>query len=92
MKISDFLSCGAENGVGLRDLANVTQKPERAVRQQIQQERLSGVPILSDNTSGYFLPGNDAEIVRCVRSLRHRAREIGRVADAIEKAGEHYDG
>lgn len=92
MKIADFLSHSSENAVGLRDLANLTDQPERVVRQQIQRERLSGVPILSDNTFGYFLPGNNAEIARCVRSLRHRAEEIIRVADAIEKAGEHYDG
>lgn len=84
--IADLLSHGAENGVGLRDLVSMTGLSEREVRQMIQRERLDGVPVLSDNLSGYFLPGNTNEIVQCVSSLRHRANEILRSADAIEKA------
>lgn len=38
--------------------------------------RLSGVPILSDNTTGYFLPGNDGETGR---------GEIERAAEAAER-------
>lgn len=84
--ISSYLSCGAEYGVGLRDLVHITGLPDRVVRQMIQVERLDGVPILSDNASGYFLPGNKDEVGRCVASLRHRANEIFKTANAIEKA------
>lgn len=84
--ISNYLSCGAEHGVGLRDLVHFTGLPDRVVRQIIQAERLDGVPILSDNASGYFLPGNKEEVGRCVASLRHRANEIFKTANAIEKA------
>ncbi len=92
MKISDFISQGSENGVGLRDLVNMTGWPERVVRAEIHRERLNGVPILSDNASGYFFPSSERDKAQCVRSLRHRAKEIGRVADAIEKAGKGYNG
>lgn len=84
--IADFLSHGAENGTGLRNLVSVTGLSEREVRKIIQRERLAGVPILSDNLSGYFLPDNNEEIVRCVISLRNRAGEILRTANAISKA------
>jgi hypothetical protein len=56
------------------------------VRTLIQAERLSGTPILSDNRVGYFLPANDEERRRFIRSMKHRAREIERVADAIEQS------
>lgn len=52
----------------------------------IETERRQGIPILSDNVRGYFLPGNSAERDRCVRSLRRRAGEIEATAAAIEHA------
>lgn len=84
--IADLLSHGAENGVGLQDLVSMTGLSEREVRQIIRRERLAGVPVLSDNLSGYFLPGNTDEIVQCAISLRSRAHEILRTANAIAKA------
>lgn len=86
MKISDLLSHGAENGVGLRHLVHITNLSEREIRAAIQRERLNGAPILSNNRDGYFLPGNEAEVSYCVRSLKHRANEILKTADSIEKA------
>lgn len=86
MSISDFLSTGRENSVPLRHLEAVTGRSGRDVRRMISAERLAGVPILSDNQSGYFLPATVAEAQRCVRSMRHRAREIEKAAAAIESA------
>lgn len=86
MRISNLLSSGAENGIGLRDLCNMTGLSQREVRQVIQRERLNGAPILSNNRDGYFLPGNEMEVASCVRSLRHRATEVFRTAEAIKKA------
>lgn len=83
--ISCFLSHGSEHGVGLRDLMHITGLSNRAVRQMIQAERLDGIPILSDNASGYFLPGSKEEVDHCVASLRHRANEILKTANAIGK-------
>lgn len=78
---------GSENGLHLQDLVRLTGEDQRTVRRMIHKERRQGVPILSDNASGYFLPGSQQERDACVRSLRHRAREILAAARAIEKAG-----
>ena len=53
----------------------------------IHAERLHGTPILANNRSGYYLPANTSERARCVSSMRHRAGEIERAADAIERSG-----
>lgn len=82
--ISRYLSEGQENGLHLQDLVRITGWTEREVRQQIHRERRRGIPILSDNANGYFLPANEDEREYCVRSMRHRAAEILRSAAAIE--------
>lgn len=84
--IADLLSHGAENGTSTRELMGLLGVPERTVRKMIQMERLAGVPILSNTLDGYYLPTNNAEVVSCVRSLRHRGQEILRAANAISKA------
>lgn len=88
LKISGLLSHGAENGVTLRHLEKLTDLPGREVRRQIERERRRGIPILSDNMSGYFLPSSEDEKARCVRSMRGRAREILRTAQTIEEAAD----
>ena len=82
--IHDLLHTGAENGVTLRDLENLTKQDSRAIRKQIEAERRAGVPILADSKNGYFLPGTEGEKARCVKQMRGRAREILRTAEAIE--------
>lgn len=86
--ISRLLSHGRVNAVPLRHLTAMTKLDGRTVRAMIAAERLAGTPILSDNSTGYYLPGDDAEKVKFIRSMRHRAREIERAAEAIEKARE----
>ena len=85
--VSSLLMEGRSNALHLADLVRLTGWPERDVRKAIQRERKQGSPILSDNRSGYFLPGNEQERVLCVRSLRHRAHEILRAAACIERGG-----
>lgn len=69
----------------LRHLVQITGLPGRDLRRRIQAERLSGVPILSDNISGYFLPADDQERRRFVQSMRSRAKEIEATAAAVER-------
>ena len=83
--IASLLLHGAENGLHLRDLCRLTDRSEREVRLQIHAERRRGIPILSDNVHGYFLPVAEGELTACVRSMRHRAGEIMRTARAIER-------
>ena len=83
--ISRLLLHGQANALPRRELEALTGLDGRTVRLLIEQERRAGVPVLSDNARGYFLPVTDQETVACVRSLRHRAGEILRTAAAIER-------
>lgn len=83
--ISRLLMAGSENGLHLSDLVRLTKTDSRAVRNMIHAERRRGIPILSDNVNGYFLPSNEREREKCINSLRHRAESILAAADAIEK-------
>ena len=85
-RVADLLHPGAENAIPRRDLMSLTGFSDRELRLMIEAERRQGVPILSDNVHGYFLPGDSAERDRCVKSLRRRAGEIMETAAAIEQA------
>ena len=85
LHIADYLSRGRENAITRRELERITGLAPRDVSLAVERERRSGVPILA-NGSGYFLPATDDERAACVRSLRHRAREILTTARAIEQA------
>lgn len=84
LRIVDLLHPGAENAISRRDLMALTGLSDRELRREIEAERRSGTPILSDNQHGYYMPSNPTERDRCVRSLRRRAKEIETTADAIE--------
>lgn len=77
--IADFLLPGQQNSVSLKQLKKLLNLDGRTIRLMIRAERLAGTPILADNQTGYFLPGNDRERAR-------RAAEIVKAADAIEGA------
>lgn len=83
--IADLLGVGRENAITRRDLERLTGLAPREVSLAVERERRSGVPILADG-SGYYLPSSHDERAACVRSLRHRAREILITARAIERA------
>ncbi len=83
--IADLLSAGEGNAVPLSHLVRLTGWDEREVRRQIENERRRGIPILSKH--GYYLPADDAERAAFVASMRGRAREIMRTADAVEREG-----
>ena len=85
-KIADLLSYGQENAIPRRHLEKLTGLDGRTVRLMIERERHEGVPILADNVTGYYLPATEHERAACVRSMRHRAGEIMRTAQAIEQA------
>lgn len=86
IQVSDFLFHGAENAVPRCHLRQLTGFSDRELRRRIQEERLSGIPILSDNMSGYYLPADEFERRRFVCSMRGRAKEIQAVAAAVEGA------
>lgn len=84
--ISDYLRQGQENSVSLQELRQWTGIDGRIIRRKIATERLLGIPILADNQTGYYLPATEEERKRCVRSMKHRAKEIYKAAQAIETA------
>lgn len=84
LHIADFLSHGPENGVTLRHLKTLTNLPGREIRRQIERERRSGCPIVSDCRRGYWLAETQTEIETFCRSMRARAAEIQRTAAAVE--------
>ena len=84
--ISDLLLTGEENALPMRHLRAVTDLSSREIRAMIQQERLEGAAICSNNQTGYYLAVDDQERERFVKSMRHRSAEIARVADAVERA------
>jgi len=83
-KVVNLLGQGAENAIPLRQLTAITGMKGRAIRKEIEVERRRGIPILSDNVNGYFLPADDGEREQFIKSMQHRALEIMRTARAIE--------
>lgn len=86
IKIADFLSHGAENGITLRHLEKMTGLPGREVRREIERERRAVELIISDNRNGYFLTDDPAEAKRFARSMKCRADQIIKTAQAVETA------
>lgn len=84
--IADLLLPGRENAIPRRELEKLTGLDGRTVRLMIERERREGRPILADNATGYYLPATEYERAACVRSMRHRAGEIMKSAQAIEQA------
>ena len=85
--IADLLLPGRENAIPRRELERLTGLDGRTVRLMIERERREGSPILADNATGYYLPATEHERAACVRSMRHRADEIRKTAEAIDRAG-----
>lgn len=81
--ISELLGIGAENGMANEQLSRLTGIDKRTIQSLISAERLRGVPICSDTLNGFYMPADDEEKARCVRSLRSRGIEILRVAEAM---------
>ncbi|MCD8130550.1 MAG: hypothetical protein LUE16_04625 [Lachnospiraceae bacterium] len=87
ISISEFLRSGADNALHLGELMLLTGADGRTVRKAIEVERRRGVPILSDNRNGYFLPACEEEKERFARSMRRRAGEIMQTVQAVERGG-----
>lgn len=87
-KIAALLSHGRENAIPRLELEKLTGLDGRTVRLMIERERREGMPILADNATGYYLlPATEHERAACVRSMLHRADEIRKTAEAIDRAG-----
>lgn len=83
--IADLLLVGEQNAIPLRELESITNADGRTIRRQIEAERRSGTPILSNSRTGYFLPETQQEVDMFVRQMKKRAREIRLTAAAVER-------
>ena len=90
--ISALLMRGEANAIPLHDLKRISGLDGRIIRRMIQDERQNGTCICVNNKDGYFLAETEAERARCVASMRHRAAEVNRTANAIERAEVLDDG
>lgn len=92
MKISKYLHEGAENGLKLSELVQLTNMDERTLRRTIHEERKLGSPIVSDCISGYFLATNQYDLLRFRHSMQHRAGEIMKIVQATDDLLERMTG
>lgn len=85
-RIAYLLPCGAANAVSRSDLLRLTGLNDRALRAEIERERLAGSIILSstDGSGGYYLPGSRAELERYIAAQRHRAAAISASLQSAE--------
>lgn len=86
MRIADLLPHGAENGINLHHLEKITGLSGREVRREIERERRAGEMIISDNRNGYYLTDDPAEVRRFAWSMKCRAYQIIKTAQAVETA------
>ena len=84
--IAPLLLRGEAHALPLGELEKLTGLDRRMIRRRIQLERRAGACICVNCKDGYYLAENEAERAQCVASMRRRAAEVYRTADAIERA------
>ena len=83
--VTAYLHRDAKLPVTTGEISAQSGLPGRTVREAIRRAIIDdGVPIVHDNASGSWIAENDDQKMRCVKNLRHRAKEISRRADALE--------
>ena len=85
IKIIDFLAAGQDQAISLSDLSAVLNLPERSVKQEILNARLSGELILSSDR-GYFLPSSEDEIKEYVIKRKAFIKTAGAALKPFLKA------
>lgn len=87
MDLLDLIPQGRENAIAKADLSRITGLQDRALRRAVANERRAGKIILSScDGAGYFQPTSERDVLRFIRSMRHRAKETAAIADAVEDA------
>lgn len=83
--LAALLGYGPENAVTVGRIAELWGCDPRQVTLALYNARRLGTPICS-GTQGLYLPRDETDVRLCVRSMRHRAREIARSAAALGRA------
>lgn len=88
MELIELIPEGRENAISKAQLTEITGLSERSLRLVVAGERRRGRIILTDcsGTKGYYRPTSTSEVLRFIKSMRKRAREVNAVADAVERA------
>ena len=84
--IADYLGRDRQSARKGQELCAALHLDSRTLRQRIELERRNGAAIVADNRSGYWLTDDPAEAQAFVRSMRRRAHEILKTAQAAEKS------
>lgn len=90
IKISDFLSKGAENAIKASDLCDILHIERRELAACISHERRHGAPICAScgELPGYYLAATKKEMLDFCESLHRRAGEIYKTRAACLKTAE----
>lgn len=84
MNLIDLLQEGERNSLSRQHLSIQLGVSDRALRRQVQQLRLRGIPVISHSDSqGYYIAENDADIRSFLYETKHRIQELQAVYDAI---------
>lgn len=91
IKISDFILTGKDQAISLSDLAAVVSIPEREVKKEILQARLSGELILSGER-GYYLPSDPDElreyVIKRKAYIKTASKALRPFVNALNLAGD----
>ena len=94
--VMDALPHGKENAVSAQQLCNVLHfESVRELQKEIARERKAGAVILStcQKSGGYFLPADEPEVRRFIRTLENRANNtLAVLHSARELLGQQEDG
>lgn len=83
--VTAYLHKDAKMPVTVAEISAQSGVDKRIIRKAIRQAVMqAGVPVVHDNLRGIWIAEDEEQKLRCVKNLRHRAREISRRADALE--------
>lgn len=86
--IYELLDTGKENALSTEYLKQTLGfRDVRALRKQVETERLNGKIIISSSCGGYYKPSNSLEVKEFVRNLENKANSMNKI---VELAKAYY--
>lgn len=80
--IYEMLDIGKENALSTEYLKQTLGfRDVRALRKQVETERLNGKIIISSSNGGYYKPSNSLEVKEFVRNLENSADSMLKIAE-----------
>lgn len=67
MLIEDFILEGRENGISQAEIARIANIPERIVRKEVDEARISRGKLIIGDESGYYFPSGESDITDYVK-------------------------